>query len=98
MPDIVSSIHPFTGRIVRVRVDEVRLDDGRVVRQEVVEHAQSITVATAACYEDPTEGANALGPIFRYVFWFSVLGAAFVGLIGFLEAYVFPGVIPTVPQ
>jgi lactate permease len=59
--------------------------------------AQSITVATAACYEDPREGSNALGPIFRRVFWFSVLGAAFIGLIAFLQAYVFPGVIPPVP-
>ena len=43
--------------------------------------AQSITVATAACYEDAREGAHALGPIFRRVFWFSVMGAAFIGLI-----------------
>jgi lactate permease len=59
--------------------------------------AQSITVATAACYENPREGSNALGPIFRRVFWFSVLGAAFIGVIAFLQAYVFPGVIPPVP-
>jgi lactate permease len=60
--------------------------------------AQSITVATAACYEDPREGLNALGPIFRRVFWFSVIGAAFIGLIALLQAYVFPGVIPAPPQ
>ena len=59
--------------------------------------AQSITVACAACYEDPKEGANALGPIFRRVFWFSVMGAAFIGLVAFLQAYVFPGVIPAAP-
>jgi lactate permease len=59
--------------------------------------AQSITVATAACYEDPREGSNALGPIFRRVFWFSVLGAAFIGLIAFIQAYLFPGVIPPLP-
>ena len=60
--------------------------------------AQSITVATAACYENPREGMNALGPIFRRVFWFSVIGAAFIGLIALTQAYVFPGVIPPPPQ
>ena len=60
--------------------------------------AQSITVATAACYEDPREGMNALGPIFRRVFWFSVIGAAFIGLIAIIQAYAFPGVIPPPPQ
>jgi lactate permease len=59
--------------------------------------AQSITVATAACYEDPREGSSALGPIFRRVFWFSVIGAAFIGLIAFVQAYAFPGVIPPAP-
>ena len=58
--------------------------------------AHSITVATAACYEDPREGAHALGPIFRRVFWFSVMGAAFIGLVAIIQAYVFPGVIPPV--
>ena len=51
-------------------------------------------IATAACYEDANEGLRALGPIFRRVFWFSVMGAAFIGLIALLQAYVFPGVIP----
>jgi lactate permease len=60
--------------------------------------AQSITVATAACYEDPREGLNALGPIFRRVFWFSVIGAAFIGVIALLQAYLFPGIIPPPPQ
>jgi lactate permease len=56
--------------------------------------AQSITVATAACYENAAEGSLALGPIFRRVFWFSVIGAAFIGLVALIQAYVFPGVIP----
>jgi lactate permease len=59
--------------------------------------AQSITVATAACYENASEGLRALGPIFRRVFWFSVIGAAFIGLIALIQAYVFPGVIPLPP-
>lgn len=58
--------------------------------------AQSITVATAACYENPAEGATMLGPIFRRVFWFSVIGAAFIGLIALVQAYAFPGIIPIV--
>ena len=59
--------------------------------------AQSITVATAACYEDASDGLRALGPIFRRVFWFSVMGAAFIGLVALTQAYVFPGVIPAPP-
>jgi lactate permease len=59
--------------------------------------AQSITVATAACYENASEGLSALGPIFRRVFWFSVVGAAFIGLVALIQAYLFPGVIPLPP-
>ena len=59
--------------------------------------AQSIMVAGAACYNDPKERAYAIGPIFRRVFWFSVSGAAIVGIIAMLQAYVFPGIIPIPP-
>jgi lactate permease len=59
--------------------------------------AQSIMVACAACYDDPEERAHALGPIFRTVWWHSVAGAAVIGLIALLQAYVFPGAIPTLP-
>ena len=59
--------------------------------------AQSIMVACAACYDDPKERTYALGPIFRRVFWFSIAGAAIIGLIALLQAYVFPGVIPIPP-
>jgi lactate permease len=59
--------------------------------------AQSIMVACAACYDDPYERSHALGPIFRTVWWHSVAGAAVIGLIALLQAYVFPGVIPMVP-
>ncbi|HEX7615957.1 MAG TPA: lactate permease LctP family transporter [Thermoanaerobaculia bacterium] len=59
--------------------------------------AQSIMVACAACYEDPKERSHALGPIFRTVWWHSVAGAAVIGIIAMLQAYVFPGVIPIPP-
>ena len=59
--------------------------------------AQSIMVACAACYDDPHERAHALGPIFRTVFWHSIAGAAVIGVIALLQAYVFPGVIPIPP-
>jgi lactate permease len=59
--------------------------------------AQSITVATAACYENSTEGAHAVGPIFRRVFLFSIAGAAFIGVVALIQAYVFPGIIPPAP-
>ncbi len=59
--------------------------------------AQSIMVACAACYDEPQERAHALGPIFRTVFWHSLAGAAVIGLIALLQAYVFPGIIPIPP-
>jgi lactate permease len=55
---------------------------------------QSIMVACAACYDDAYERSHALGPIFRTVWWHSVAGAAVIGLIAFLQAYVFTGLIP----
>ncbi len=59
--------------------------------------AQSIMVACAACYEDPEERKHALGPIFRTVWWHSIAGAAVIGIIALLQAYVFPGAIPVPP-
>ena len=53
--------------------------------------AQSIMVACAACYDDPHERSHALGPIFRTVWWHSIAGAAVIGIIAMLQAYVFPG-------
>jgi lactate permease len=59
--------------------------------------AQSIMVACAACYDDPHERAHALGPIFRRVWWHSVAGAAVIGIIALLQAYVFTSSIPALP-
>jgi lactate permease len=59
--------------------------------------AQSIMVACAACYEDEQERSHALGPIFRTVWWHSVAGAAVIGIIALLQAYVFTGMIPIPP-
>ncbi|HUO96188.1 MAG TPA: lactate permease LctP family transporter [Steroidobacteraceae bacterium] len=59
--------------------------------------AQSIMVACAACYDKPEERTRALGPIFRTVFWHSIAGAAVIGLIALLQAYVFADLIPVLP-
>jgi len=59
--------------------------------------AQSIMVACAACYDDPQQRTRALGPIFRTVWWYSIAGAALIGLIALLQAYVFQGAIPIPP-
>ena len=59
--------------------------------------AQSIMVACAACYDDPYERSHALGPIFRKVWWHSVAGAAVIGVIALLQAYIFTGAIPVPP-
>ncbi len=50
-----------------------------------------------ACYDDPKERSHALGPIFRTVFWHSLAGAAVIGVIAMLQAYVFTGMIPVPP-
>ncbi|HYF90668.1 MAG TPA: L-lactate permease [Symbiobacteriaceae bacterium] len=56
--------------------------------------AQSIVVATAACYEDKEEGKLAAGPIFRGVLPHSIMLAALMGVLVMLQAYVFTGMIP----
>jgi len=56
--------------------------------------AQSIVVATAACYEDKEEGKLAAGPIFRGVLPHSLLLAALMGILVMLQAYVFTWMIP----
>ena len=58
--------------------------------------AQSIMVACAATYEDPYERAHAIGPIFRKVWWHSVAGAAFIGVIALIQSQM-PGCIPAEP-
>ena len=55
-------------------------------------------VACAACYDIPQRRIFALGPIFRTVFWHSIAGAAVIGVIAMLQAYVSPGSIPVVPM
>ena len=44
IPETLSSERLLEAKIVSVRRDQVRLDDGRTVPQEVVEHGQSMTV------------------------------------------------------
>jgi len=56
--------------------------------------AQSIVVATAACYENREEGKLAAGPIFRGVLVHSLLLAMLMGMLVMLQAYVFRGMIP----
>jgi lactate permease len=56
--------------------------------------AQSIVVATAACYEDKEEGKLAAGPIFRGVLPHSILLACLMGILVMLQAYVFTWMIP----
>lgn len=53
--------------------------------------AQSIVVAGVATGQQGGEGT-----ILRYVFWHSVALACLVGVVVFLEAYVFPWIIPQV--
>lgn len=59
--------------------------------------AQSITVATTVCYANTQEGINAIGVIFRKVFWHSVALAILMGILVYLQAYVFTWMIPAMP-
>jgi lactate permease len=54
--------------------------------------AQSIVVASVATGQKGGEGA-----ILRYVFFHSLVLAALVGVLVYLQCYVFPGVIPVIP-
>ena len=56
--------------------------------------AQSIVVATAACYEDPREGKLAAGPIFRAVLPHSIVLAMLMGVLVMMQAYVWEWMVP----
>jgi lactate permease len=56
--------------------------------------AQSIVVATAACYENREEGKMEAGPIFRGVFPHSLALAILMGVLVMLQAYVLRWMIP----
>jgi lactate permease len=56
--------------------------------------AQSIFVATAACYEDPKEGKLAAGPIFRKVLPHSIALAVLMGVLVMLQAYWLTWMVP----
>ena len=57
--------------------------------------AQSIVVATAACYEDRQEGKMEAGPIFRAVLPHSIALAVLMGILVMLQAYWLTAMIPT---
>jgi ADP-ribose pyrophosphatase len=44
MPEVLRTDYLFQGKVVSVRLDDVRLEDGHVSKLEVVEHVQSMTV------------------------------------------------------
>lgn len=50
---------------------------------------RSIVVAGAATHQQGQEGE-----ILRYVFWHSLALAALVGVVVFLQAHVFTGIVP----
>jgi lactate permease len=56
--------------------------------------AQSIVVATAACYENKEEGKMEAGPIFRGVLVHSVVLAMLMGVLVMLQAYWLKWMVP----
>lgn len=56
--------------------------------------AQSIVVATAACYEDREKGKMEAGPIFRAVFPHSLALAILMGMLVMLQAYWLKWMVP----
>ena len=56
--------------------------------------AQSIVVATAACYEDKEEGKMEAGPIFRGVLVHSVVLAMLMGVLVMVQAYWLKWMVP----
>ena len=59
--------------------------------------AQSIMVACAACYDDSKERALLRWDRSSARCLYSIAGAAVIGVIAMLQAYVFPGMIPVPP-
>jgi len=89
------------GSLQRITAQQLHLNEVLIVASQSTGgvmgkmiDAQSIMVACAATYENPHERSHALGPIFRKVFWHSIVLAAIVGIIVLLQAYVFTGMIP----
>jgi lactate permease len=56
--------------------------------------AQSIVVATAACYEDREQGKMEAGPIFRAVLPHSLALAILMGVLVMLQAYWLKAMVP----
>lgn len=56
--------------------------------------AQSIVVATAACYEDKEQGKMEAGPIFRGVLVHSILLAMLMGILVMLQAHWLKWMVP----
>jgi lactate permease len=56
--------------------------------------AQSIVVATAACYEDKEQGKMEAGPIFRGVLVHSILLAMLMGVLVMMQAYWLKWMVP----
>jgi lactate permease len=56
--------------------------------------AQSIVVATAACYEDKEQGKMEAGPIFRGVLVHSILLAMLMGVLVMMQAYWLRWMVP----
>lgn len=44
MPEVLSSRYAYNGRLIRLRIDTVRLDDGTQVEREIVEHRGAVAV------------------------------------------------------
>jgi ADP-ribose pyrophosphatase len=42
--EVIHSRYPFRGRIVNIRIDELRFEDDRTVQMEVVEHGASVGI------------------------------------------------------
>ncbi|NLI90947.1 MAG: L-lactate permease [Peptococcaceae bacterium] len=93
-----TSSNAMFGNLQRITADQLGLNPVLIVTANSTGgvmgkmiDAQSIVVSTVACYEDHHEGMNAVGPIFRAVFWHSLALAILLSALVWLQAYVFTG-------
>ena len=96
-----TSSNALFGSLQRITAQQLNLDPvliatanstGGVMGKMI--DAQSIVVATAACYEDRQEGNNAVGPIFRAVVWHSLALIVLMGLLILAQASFLGWMIP----
>ena len=92
-----ASSNAMFGNLQRITAEQLGLNPVLIVTANStggvmgkIINAQSMVVATVACYKNHHEGMAAVGPIFRAVFWHSLILGILISTFVWAQAYVFP--------